>query len=407
VNPVFTAPQVQTSTVLTFQLTVNDGLATSATTVRITVERLNSPPALSPIGNKTVNIGNTLTFTVNATDPDDDPLTYTVSPLLLPANASFDTTTRIFTFTPTAGEAGSFDLTFAVSDGRGGTASETVTITVTAGIAINITSPANGATVPAAQLIVRGSVTNSGGGEVGVTVNGVPAAVQGNSFIALLFVTPETTSLTATAITGTGTAASQTIAITVTGAAGSFVGLRADPFSGPAPLLVKFSLLTDAVITQVSLDANGDGIVDYTGTQLAQFPYTYAQPGVYLASVTATTNQGSRVSTSALIQVFDTTQLDGILRAKWAAMKDALRNGNIDAALGEIAQRARSRYQEGFQIITTQLPNIDQILPNIALVEFRENEAIYGTTRMDDGTLIAFEVRFVIDGDGVWRIRSF
>jgi hypothetical protein len=72
-----------------------------------------------------------------------------------------------------------------------------------------------------------------------------------------------------------------------------------------------------------------------------------------------------------------------------------------------IAERSRPRYQEGFQIIAPQLPNIDQILPNIALIEFRENEAIYRITRLDDGISISFEVRFVIDGDGLWRVRSF
>jgi hypothetical protein len=371
------------------------------------VEKPNSSPVLSPVGNRTVNVGNTLTFTISATDPDNDPLTYSVAPLPLPANASFDANARVFTFTPTASQVGSFNLTFAVSDGRGGTASETITTSVTGGLAINITSPANSATVLPGQLIVRGTVTNSSSGEVGVTVNGIPAAVQGSTFTGLIFVSSNTTSVAATATIGTGTTANQTIAITVAGAAGSFVTLRADPFSGPAPLVINFRLSSDVAITQVSLDANGDGIVDYSGPQLDQFPFTFTQPGVYLASATAASAQGSQVTASALVQVFDPTQLDGILRAKWAALRDALRIGDINAALAQVAQRARSQYEEGFQIISAQLPNIDQILPNVSLVEFRENEAIYSGTRLDDGVLITFEVRFVIDGDGVWRLRSF
>jgi hypothetical protein len=286
-------------------------------------------------------------------------------------------------------------------------ASAIINVNFAPGPVVTITSPANGATAPPGQLIVTGTVTNSSGGEFGVTVNSIPAAVQGSTFTALVFVSSDTTSIAATATTATGTTASQTIAITVMEAAGSFVSLRAAPFSGSAPLIVNFSMSSDSVITQLSLDANGDGIVDYTGPLLDQFPFTFTQPGVYLASATVTTAQGSQVTASALVQVFDTTQLDDLLRSKWAAMKNALRIGDINAALTQIAQRARSRYHEGFQIISARLPNIDQILTDISLVEFRENEAIYDATRIDDGLPMAFEVRFVIDGDGVWRVRSF
>jgi hypothetical protein len=292
-------------------------------------------------------------------------------------------------------------------DVAGNIGSSSISVNHVAGPGIAITSPAHGAAVPAGQLIVTGMVTNSSGVEFGVTVNSIPAAIQGSTFIALIYVNSDTSSIAATATTATGTTASETIAITVTGAAGSFVGLRATPFSGPAPLVVNFSLSSDSVVAQVSLDANGDGIIDYTGPQLDQSQFTFTQPGVYLANATATSAQGSQVTASALIQVFDATQLDGLLRAKWAALRDALRGGDINAALSQIAQRARSRYEEGFQIIFAQLPNIDQILTNISLIEFRENEAIYDATRIDEGLPMAFEVRFVIDGDGVWRVRSF
>ena len=403
----FTAPQVAAPTDLIFQLTVNDWATSSSASVRITVVKANRPPVLSAIGNKTVSVGNTLTFTLSASDPDNDPLTYSVSPLPLPANVSFDTSARSFTFTPAGNQVGSFNLTFALSDGRGGTASETVAITVTGGLAISITSPANGATVPAGQLIVRGTVTNSGGGDIGVSINGVPAAVRGGSFTALLFATAQTTEISAIATTTSGGTTGDTITIAVTGVASSLLTMRADPFSGPAPLFVNFKLVSDAPVIQVSLDANGDGVIDYTGPLMDQFPITFTQPGVYLANATVVTAQGNQLTASALVQIFDATQLDGILRAKWAAMKDALRVGDIEAALNQVAQRARSRYQEGFIIISNQLGNIDQILTNISLIEFREDEAIYDATRIDDGISMAFEIRFVIDGDGVWRIRSF
>ncbi|MGE5218854.1 MAG: Ig-like domain-containing protein, partial [Chloroflexota bacterium] len=364
------------------------------------------PPVLSPIGNKTVGVGEILAFTVNATDPDNDPLIFSVSPLPLPASASFDINTRVFNFTPTASQAGSFNLTFAVSDGRGGAASETITVTVTNGLSINITSPGNGATVPVGSLIVRGTVQASGG-EIGVTVNGFPAGVQGNNFTALIFVAPDTTSLTATVISRSGTAVTQTIAIVVSAIGPSPIALHASPTSGAAPLTVSFSLFANLQLTQVTLDADADGIVDFNGSQLAGQSFTFSQPGTYVATAIATDAQGIQQTASAVVQVFDPTQLDALLQARWAAMKDALRIGNIGAALNEIATRSRPRYEEAFQMIASQLANIDQILTNPAVVRIENFSAIYEAARTDDGLEMSFEIRFAIDGDGIWRIEAF
>ncbi|MFC1944099.1 putative Ig domain-containing protein [Chloroflexota bacterium] len=85
-----------------------------------------NPPVFSPIGNKTITADTPLQFTVSATDPDLDPLTYSASGL--PTGASFNASTRTFTWTPTADQGGVYQVTFAVSDGTGGIAAETINI---------------------------------------------------------------------------------------------------------------------------------------------------------------------------------------------------------------------------------------------------------------------------------------
>lgn len=99
----------------------------------------NRPPQLAPIGNHTVPLGSTLTFTVTATDPDHDPVTFAVTPLPLPAHAAFNAQTGVFTFTPDATQVGDVTLTVFASDGEA-TASETVTITVTGAPAGGVTA---------------------------------------------------------------------------------------------------------------------------------------------------------------------------------------------------------------------------------------------------------------------------
>jgi len=78
------------------------------------VGNINRPPVLDSIGNKTVNEENTLTFTINASDPDNNSLTYSASNL--PSGAAFNTVTRTFSWTPTYAK-GSYQVAFAVSDG--------------------------------------------------------------------------------------------------------------------------------------------------------------------------------------------------------------------------------------------------------------------------------------------------
>jgi len=80
---------------------------------------------LLPIGSKSADENSSLTFSVNATDPDGDTVTYSVD--TLPSGAAFGNQT--FSWTPSYTQAGSYQLTFTVSDGSAQD-SEIVTITV-------------------------------------------------------------------------------------------------------------------------------------------------------------------------------------------------------------------------------------------------------------------------------------
>ncbi len=74
----------------------------------------NHPPVLSPIGNKVVSEGQTLSFVATSTDPDGDTLTYSATNL--PPGALFDAATGAFVWTPDFTQAGSYTVTLAASD---------------------------------------------------------------------------------------------------------------------------------------------------------------------------------------------------------------------------------------------------------------------------------------------------
>jgi hypothetical protein len=88
----------------------------------------NTPPELDPIGDKSVTLGESLTFTISAIDPDSSSLTY--SAYNLPPGASFDGGSGTFSWAPDPGQARTYpDVHFEVSDGSL-TDSEYIDITV-------------------------------------------------------------------------------------------------------------------------------------------------------------------------------------------------------------------------------------------------------------------------------------
>jgi hypothetical protein len=74
----------------------------------------NNPPILNHIGDKYINVGDLLVFTITGSDPDNDPLTF--SALNLPYGASLNSSTGKFEWVPR--RTGNYSVTFRVSDGR-------------------------------------------------------------------------------------------------------------------------------------------------------------------------------------------------------------------------------------------------------------------------------------------------
>lgn len=89
---------------------------------------INTPPVMELIGNRTVDEGQLLSFTLNAFDSNGDSLSYSASNL--PTGAIFNTTSRTFMWTPAFVQSGTYpNVRFEVSDGVL-TGFENITITV-------------------------------------------------------------------------------------------------------------------------------------------------------------------------------------------------------------------------------------------------------------------------------------
>ena len=127
----WTPTEAQGPSVYNINITVSDGIDIDYEVITVTVNEVNLPPVLNPIGPKTINEGALLQFTITASDPDLPAQTLTYSASNLPSGATFNPTTRVFSWTPTSGQAGVYpSVHFEVTDGVL-TDSEDITITVT------------------------------------------------------------------------------------------------------------------------------------------------------------------------------------------------------------------------------------------------------------------------------------
>lgn len=105
----------------------------------LNISDANRPPVLDLIGDKSVALGSTLSLQLTASDPDEDVITFGVSPLPLPIGARFDVNTGIFQYTPTPGSDADFSIIVSATDGVL-TDSETIRIQLTNENASNVTS---------------------------------------------------------------------------------------------------------------------------------------------------------------------------------------------------------------------------------------------------------------------------
>ncbi|MEW6100680.1 MAG: putative Ig domain-containing protein [Candidatus Omnitrophota bacterium] len=134
----------------------SDGSLSDTESITISVGEVNRPPTLAPIGNRSVNEGSLLAFTISATDADSDTLVYSADNL--PTGAGFNAATRTFSWTPGYSQAGTYpNVTFNVLDGNGGTDSESITITV-----VNVNRPPDLSAMPGSLAKIEGqTITNT------------------------------------------------------------------------------------------------------------------------------------------------------------------------------------------------------------------------------------------------------
>ncbi len=113
--------------------TINISVTDDATIPKIDYEIVvftvtqNRAPVIDPIGNQSATEDLEFNLTINASDPDGDPLTFSDNTTLFDINPS----TGFINFTPNVSQIGLYSIKINVSDGDNGTASATFWLNIT------------------------------------------------------------------------------------------------------------------------------------------------------------------------------------------------------------------------------------------------------------------------------------
>ncbi|MEM1093113.1 MAG: S8 family serine peptidase [Bacteroidota bacterium] len=109
-------PTFEQAGLYTVGVEVSDGVKTAASRIALTVTNTNRPPTFDAVFEApTVAEGSTFAFTLTATDPDGDAVTFAMTDA--PAGATLDATTGVFTFSPTFEQRGAYTFQITATDG--------------------------------------------------------------------------------------------------------------------------------------------------------------------------------------------------------------------------------------------------------------------------------------------------
>ncbi|WP_380783642.1 Ig-like domain-containing protein [Sphingomonas sp. R86520] len=294
----------------------NDTLTSAVATSRIDVIAVNDfPTARNDSATTAEDTAVTIAVLVNDTDPDGDPLTVTSATALhgsVVRNAD-----GTLTYTPNANYNGTDTISYAISDGQGGTSNATVAVTITP---VN-DAPTSVGTLPdrassdgaAVSYATAGGFTDVDGDALSYTATGLPAGLTINASTGVISGTIDRSASQAgggsyavvvTARDPSNAATTQRFTLTATNPAPTAVNDSATTAEDTAVTIAVLAndtdpdgdplTVTSATALHGSVVRNADGTVTYTpnanynGTDTISYAISDGQGGTSNATVAVT-----------------------------------------------------------------------------------------------------------------------
>ncbi len=96
------------------------------------------------------------------------------------------------------------------------------------------------------------------------------------------------------------------------------------------------------------------------------------------------------------------------IEAKWKEMRLALLQGNVERALNHFVSYSQERYRSIFLSFSSEkMQAVFGDFIDLRVGSISDYVAYCGSIRREDEELYSYPVTFILDRDGVWKIKSF
>lgn len=280
---------------------------------------------------------------------------------------------------------------------------------VAASIAVQVDSPSDNATITGPDVTVQGTIINSTGAETGVTVNGVPATITDNHYIAnhvLLQQGSNSITITATDANGLTTTATKSI----TAQAGNYIRISSNIDSGTGPLNISLRLDGSFPISKPQISVHGPvGVQVQQDAQTGAYSATLPITGSYAITAAAQGPDGQTYTDSVTVTVVSRAQLEALLKGKWEGMKAKIAAGDVEGAILDFSSSAKNDYREAFTAAGTSLSLLNTYLKPIELIYSSSNRAKFRMMRQEAVMGQVEDVEYVIyfvKENGIWKLKK-
>jgi hypothetical protein len=397
------------------QLTVNDGHIDSEVDTVVVSADAEGPPNLRPAALAgpaiVTGVGETVILDGGAGfDPEGAPLAFSWQLVDRPTGSSaslLDATTSAPRLTPDL--AGLYVVQLVVNDGALDSVPSMTTVTAKAsgsGVTLLITQPTAGALVHGARVLVRGTVQAPP--NVGITVNGSTAALEAETFAAIVPLGAGENLIDVRATIVEGEAARAAVTVTADNTAET-LSLRAQLKSGVVPMQARFEFdrTSDVPIQSLWLDADGDGTPEIVTTDpTTVLGAVYSNAGVFVPRLRITDVESHVSEAITVVPAHDPAGVDALLVSQWNGMLDRLLVADTQGALAYVDPARRESFARVFTVLGGDVPSIIAGFGPLKGRAIGVDVAEYFVRRTIDGEPRAFFVYFVRDASGVWRIAE-
>lgn len=274
-------------------------------------------------------------------------------------------------------------------------------------LSLALDAPSDGETIYGTDVVVTGSIINTTGKETGVTVNGIPATVYGNQFIANnVALTEGANTITVTATDVSGNTATSSVTVTAVTTV-NHIRLISNIESGIAPLEAFLRVDGTFSINNSAIHVAGPTQPEVLQSRPDEFRLRFIAEGVYHITVTATGPDNTEYQDSITITVLNRNQLDALLKAKWEGMNNFLKIKDTSSALNFILSFARPHYEKIYGYIIELLPMIVSKHHEFNFLYAIDNIAKYELISLDNGKRYSYEATFLQAQDGIWYILQY